>query len=353
MKLAKKILNLTWLIFRILILVAVILVAIFVEAIDKMLPHQLITFAIPSLVIIGVILSSVLIKWRMKITTNKPKGRNLDDKIISYVHRHVVQTCVIIAAFFAVISLPWAISSHINRGLINDSLEHFLVIPTPAVSEERVNLTRVELEKSLREIGSYAKVSVTDPIKVYLYSNTSEFQVATGSPKSIYGLTRWTNQGPEIYIPAELPPNEKGILNEGAPVHELTHAIEALLTKDLKRMPLWINEGLANQYQAYWERVLTHIYVWLDRDKILSYERLSLYRYNYPQDELEKQFFYLSSYEFVRYLFMRYGESTIWGIIRAVGEGVSYESAISGTTGVNEKELYQDFLQRWMRNDIS
>lgn len=345
MKLAKKILNFAWYLFRNLILVAVILVTISVISIDKMMPRQLVV-VVPILAIVGIALLVALIKWRTDISS---AFKSCGKKIAIWVRNNKVKTCIACGIIVACLLLTIPISNWKSQRVLDDSRNHFIVIPTSNVSEKRINLTRIELEKSLREIGSYTKVSVTNPIKVHLYSDTNEFQAATGSPKSVTGLTRWTDQGPEIYIPAELPPNEKGILNEGAPIHELTHAIELFITNNPRSLPLWIREGLANQYQAFWERVLTHIYVWFERDKILSYDRLSLFRYDYPKDKLEKQFFYTNSYEFVRYLFLRYGESTIWGIIQQVGKGVRYESAISNATGRTEKELYQDWLKEWLQ----
>lgn len=349
MNLVKKILSFVWRLFRIVLAVAVILVAAFIITVDQMLPRQIITFVIPILVVTGIILTFALMKWRVHIPINVPKGRNLDDRILSCVYRHKIRTCLIVLAFFAIISLPRVISDQFDKGLLNNSVKHFSVVATPTVTEKRINLTRIELEKSLRKINSSAGISIDDPIKVYLFSNTSELQKATGSPEWIGGLAHWSPQGVEIFLPAELPPDEKSILNEGAPVHELTHAIEALLTKNPTALPLWIREGLANQYLNFWERVLTHVGVWLDRDKIMSYERLSLYRYEYPKEKLERSLFYSNSYEFVRYLFMRYGESTIWGIVREVGAGESYERVVSHATGISEGELYQDWLREWLQ----
>jgi len=347
MNLAKKIFSFAWRLFRILILVAIILTVVFVITIDQMLPRQIITLAAPTLVVIGAILTFVLMKWRIKI----PAKINLsDDKILNYARRHVILMLVIIAVIILGPLLVRTVLDYRDKGFLNDSREHFSVISTSTVSQARINLTQVELEKSLREIRSSVKVSLDDSIKVHLYSNVRELQEATGSPKWVYGLTRWSSQGPEIFIPAELPPDQKSILNEGAPVHELTHAIELLVTNNPKNLPLWIREGLANHYLDFWERILTHIGVWLNRDKIMSYERLSLFRYDYPQEDLERSVFYSTSYEFVRYLFMRYGESTVWGIVREVSAGTSFESAISHTTAKSERELYEDWLEQWLQD---
>ncbi len=310
-----------------------------------MMPRQLMIVA-PILTIVGIALIVALTKWRTNISS---AFNSREKKIVIWVRNHKVKMYVAYGIIIGCLLMVRPISNWMDQAVLNDSLNHFSVISTPTVSEERVNITRVELEKSLRRIGSTAKLSLQDQIKVHLYSNVHELRQATGSPDWVAGLARWTVQGPEIYISAELPPDQKSILNEGAPVHELTHAIEKLVDNNSRNIPLWIREGLANQYQDFWERVVIHIYVWLERDKVISYERLNLFRYDYPQEELERSFFYSTSYEFVRYLFMRYGESTIWEIIREVGKGVSYESAISDATGRNENELYQDWLKEWLK----
>jgi len=353
MDLAKKILRFSWRLIRTFILVIAIMVGLFVVAIDNMLPRQIFTIVIPGLIVMGIVLSLVFMKLRIKlphISISIPEGRNLDDMILDYARHHLILTCTILSLFILVPLLFRTISDYHDKSLANESLDHFSVISTPTVSDKRVTLTRTELEKSLREISSYTEVSINDPIKVHLYANSLEFQKSTGSPKSVYGLTQWfSDLPPEIYIPAELPPDEKPIFNEGAPVHELTHAIEALIVKDRKSVPLWITEGLANQYQDFWERVLGHVGIWLTRDKIMSYDELSLYRYDYPKDEAEKSSFYADSYEFVRYLFMRYGESNVWEMIHEVGAGASYENAFTHITNKSEKELYRDWQYEWLQ----
>lgn len=325
------------------IIVIAVLLTIFVISIDKMMPRQLM-IEVPILAVLGIVLIAVLIKWRKNISS---VFKFYEEKVVIWIRNHKIITFITLGIIIICLFMIRPIINLMDQRVLNDSLEHFSIISTQTVSEKRVNLTLIELEKALREIGSHAKVSITDPIDVYLYSDIGEFQEATGSSKSVCGLTRWTEKGPEIYIIAELPPDEKPILNQETPTHELAHAIELLITNNPRSLPLWIREGMANQYLDFWERVITHIGVWLERDKILSYDRLTIFRYNYPEDELEKQFFYSTSYEFVRYLYMHYGESTFWEIIHEVTIGVSYENAIWSITGRNESELYQDWLEGW------
>ena len=105
--------------------------------------------------------------------------------------------------------------------------------------------------------------------------------------------------------------------------------------------------GNEEQYKDFWERVIGHVTTWLNRNNIFSYEKISLYRYEYPDEETDKHLFYATSCEFVRYLIMRYGESTIWEIIQEVGKGASYDKAFINAIGSNEKELYEAWLIEW------
>jgi hypothetical protein len=86
----------------------------------------------------------------------------------------------------------------------------------------------------------------------------------------------WNGQYSEIFIPAELPKYEAPVLNEGAPIHELTHAIELLITRNPNSLPLWFREGLANQHFGFWVRVMSHVLDWLDRDKMLTDKRVQV-----------------------------------------------------------------------------
>lgn len=125
--------------------------------------------------------------------------------------------------------------------------------------------------------------------------------------------------------------------NEGPVAHELTHLIVDYKTGG--NYTRWLTEGIA-QYE---EAKVTGYH--MDHEKIVSPEELyPLSKMDGGFDNLEDQnLAYYESLQAVRYMVMRYGESSIDKVLTNLGRGRTMDQSFRDVLGVSTNQFEKDF----------
>jgi len=258
--------------------------------------------------------------------------------------------------FLILLVLIKPVSDNINDSKVLESArEQFSVVIYSSISEAKINRTLVELQKALDKLrAEYIAEPPDYVIKVHLFANRNELIERTGlSEWSAGGALLLPGRVPELAITAE---KESSIWNSSrpttTPAHEITHVVtfEALNQKDMKLVPIFVLEGMA-EYETM--RGIYHF-----PDRMINRMRLIFYKNDLSRleiipslgikDESVNQedllLFYLLSEEFIRYLIHIYGEHTPWYVVQDVGQGTNFYEAFQKVYNTEYTTAYSEFL---------
>lgn len=120
--------------------------------------------------------------------------------------------------------------------------------------------------------------------------------------------------------------------------HEYTHYLVSILSKE--RATYWLQEGLATYFEdpnpAYQQNVIKKAKNLWDLPTLHETDLESL-----NLNDVEQ--YYAESYFLVRYIAENWGESRLFELLRALGNGLSWQDAISLITG----QPWTDFANQW------
>lgn len=179
-----------------------------------------------------------------------------------------------------------------------------------------------------------------DKCEVYLYKTKAEYMKATGAPEWSAGLAQ---DQPLRFSAYEGSPN----LATTTFPHELTHIIFRLFT-DRKRMPLWLEEGLAqfeeeDQGSLY---TMKRLVKWSVKNG--SYIRLAelINLPGIPEDNLD--LFYAESASVVDHLITDNIRTSYGKFLTCLKNGQSIDAALKNSYQWKYKNGVSDLEKRWL-----
>jgi hypothetical protein len=233
-----------------------------------------------------------------------------------------------------------------KRNLLSSANTHFQVLGSD-VTQEDINATLMALERAHQELDAHLSPQYTSvAIKVRLFPSLDEYQQSLND-QSI-GTTNCSEGVPEISLPVQQPrdalPGQPASLT---PKHEMVHAIICGMAGP-SSIPRWFHEGLA-EYESLkgmdWlvARTSLRLYLWGERESILTEDALVSYSANGSTRELQ-ELYYATSFEFMRYIVRSLKGRSPWGIVTGVSDGRSFDSCFEDATGHNFEGLYSQWL---------
>ncbi len=189
---------------------------------------------------------------------------------------------------------------------------------------------------------------LTKKVEVYIHPDHATYKKTLGAPTWSHGLTRHQHRfgkffGHEMHFDASSPQFESAILP-----HELVHVLLPHCLGVNKKVPLWVDEGMATTEepafkQAYFDRVIKDAG---SQGRLFSVKHL-LSRTTYPSDEYEVTVFYAQSNSLVRFLLKKLGYQDAFRLFRTLTYTASIEDAIKAET----RYLNTSHLERaWLKH---
>jgi len=186
-------------------------------------------------------------------------------------------------------------------------------------------------------MNEFIPISLTDPIDVYIYSNTTDMQntLQLGGENWAGGHTN-----PQIGVvlvavaPGEFQANEM----ETKIPHELTHVmLYRSLGEKYALQPTWLLEGIAAMTELYpnpdYARALD---VASQNDALIPFDQLCA---SFPADAGNAFLAYAQSQSFVTYIRSTYGISGLTRLTEAYGDGVTCDLGATSALGTPLSQL--------------
>lgn len=194
------------------------------------------------------------------------------------------------------------------------------------------------------ELREIIPVSLTDPIRIYVYSNPADLQatLALGGKDWVGG-----HAIPKAGVTLAAIPPEAGSSNEIAAKipHELTHVLlYRALGEKYYRQPTWLVEGLAAMMEQYpdpeYQRALD---IASNKRILIDFNELCN---GFPPDSGRAYLAYAQSQSFVKYIYESYGASGLSRLTGVYGDGVNCELGATSALGIPLSQLDT----RWREN---
>ena len=194
-------------------------------------------------------------------------------------------------------------------------------------------------QQSLAVGKNYVPAEPPDTLKIYVYENASDVQIAMnlGQHKS------WVagHASPDlatVLVSVPEGPGEKLELERQIP-HEITHILQyQLMGANYRNAPLWLLEGTASLAELYpnpdYERVLERA---VETESLIKIEALCD---AFPQEASSAFLAYAQSESFTRYLYTNYGSSGLKSLMMNYENGLGCSEGFSGTfkTSLTQEE---------------
>jgi hypothetical protein len=223
-----------------------------------------------------------------------------------------------------------------EKALLARAPQHFVVTRHGSIEQKRVDYTLIQLERGLNTFQSAAGSKGFSPIKVELYPGVAQLQSDTGLEDWAIGFTKYTAEGPVIYLAAAA--DESGV--EETPEHEVIHALfYQRLGQAYVALPDWFSEGTAQYYSmGGWARLpardAARLGMWRQKDMVFSAAEFQAFSTDDASTSDEDVFFFYDcAYEFTRYLCRQSGEECITAVLDGLAAGSGFSQALAKATG--------------------
>lgn len=229
---------------------------------------------------------------------------------------------------------PYNVEAY-NLVTLSDKLDGFVVLESdnfylkmgkeeaPIYGDRALEL----LERAHSTLTARYGIELEDKTIVEIYPNPGDFGVRTfGMPGNPGYLGVCFGPVVTVNSPATRQANWESVL-----WHEFCHTITLKMTRN--RMPRWLSEGISVyeeiEENPAWGRRMTADY----RERILDREAQPISEMSaaflQAQDAEDVQFAYFQSYLVVKFLFERFGTEAMQDVLRALGDGINANEALS------------------------
>ncbi len=229
---------------------------------------------------------------------------------------------------------PYNVEAY-NLVTLSDKLDGFVVLESDnfylKMGEEEApiygNRALELLERAYETLTARYGITLEEKTIVEIYPNPGDFGVRTfGMPGNPGYLGVCFGPVVTVNSPATRQANWESVL-----WHEFCHTITLKMTRN--RMPRWLSEGISvyeeMQENPAWGRRMSADY----RERILDRESKPISEMSaaflQAQDGEDVQFAYFQSYLVVKFLFERFGQEAMQKLLRALGEGINTNEALS------------------------
>jgi hypothetical protein len=186
------------------------------------------------------------------------------------------------------------------------------------------------VEAALSRLAGNAGAELEDPVRLYIYANSTDLQGSMIFPQEWTGGVAFTEYG---VIAIGIPPTSSG-LNWGkrAISHELTHLVVHQVTfNPYNSLPTWLDEGLAMTAEGELEPEFVDILSDArSNDTLISIRSLASPFSAYTNESLLS---YAESHEVVKYLVDEFGRDKMLALLNTFEEGSGYDEALNKVYG--------------------
>ena len=185
-------------------------------------------------------------------------------------------------------------------------------------------------QDALTRLAASTGATIKDPIRLYIYANSTDLQGSMIFPQDWTGGVAFTSYGC-IAIGISTSNLDWG---KGAIAHELTHLITAQMTLNpYNDIPTWLDEGLAMYNQGPLDILfVNNLDMAIQEKRLVSVRSLASPFSSYSQISYVD---YAESYSIVDYLISNYGKDKMFALLDTFRQGSTYDGALQKVYGFN------------------
>ncbi len=178
-------------------------------------------------------------------------------------------------------------------------------------------------------------------VKIYIYGTVEAFRKGTGEAEWSHGVAMYSKKEIRTYQSSD------GFL-DGILPHEITHLIFRDFVGLTGRVPIWIDEGVAQWEEPAKRALAIKVARWLiHTDKDLLLQDLTAKDPRAETDPEVVQHYYMQAISLVDYLIRKAGGKTFTEFCRALRDGKSLEEALRTTYRI---ETQWDLQEQWKKD---
>lgn len=220
-----------------------------------------------------------------------------------------------------------------------------LVVVWHDINRKHVEKVVLEAEKRLVQAKAFFGIDNATEMKAIIVNNTREaqstfpFSSDTAKRRHIFGGFAFGEYG--LFM-------MHGI-NVDTMVHEATHLLLDQLTNSKRtRMPDWLNEGLAMQFESDSGVHIATVRNAVLKDRLLKLKNMG----SVPGKPQDIRIFYAQSWSTVDYLIANYGRDRIRSLLTMINSGEKVERALGLVYGISIDELDMLWRERLINEAI-
>jgi len=231
--------------------------------------------------------------------------------------------------------------------------KHFVVHYDQAISETEARKISQKAEKYYRNIGNYIGYSRysnfwtwDERVKIFIFSDQRTFQKKTGQPSWSLG---YAARDKEVFKSRAIVSyyRETDFL-DGVLPHEISHLIVRDFFGSNIQVPVWLEEGIAQLYEAHKRELANKLIQFLvGKGSHIPLRSFVKWDGRNETDEGKVKIFYAQSLSIVDFLLSRYGSDAFGKLCRHLRDGESFESAL-GKTYRNSISSLEALEKKWI-----
>ena len=202
--------------------------------------------------------------------------------------------------------------------------------PISAQARERI---RNQSRKDISELNEFFAYNYGKPVKIFVAATQQEFAEAVGPDLPYWAAA--IADGRRVFMG---PRADSGTRNFASTLkHELCHVVlYDMFVRRPHALPRWLNEGLAVHVSGDWE--LSDDWAASKRDLYSSLRQGSIPDFSdiaggFPASEWKARDAYAQSAFFVEYLYDRFGNERMNGLLKRLARGQKFDKAFHAATG--------------------
>lgn len=191
-------------------------------------------------------------------------------------------------------------------------------------------------QSGLEAATKLVPANLSSPISVYIYASTADLQsTRMGAPAWVAG-----HASPDMHlVMVSIPSGPSQLLElERQLPHEITHILQyEAYGEQSKSMPIWLLEGTASVAELYpnadYASVLQTA---VQKNQLMPIESLCI---EFPRDASGAFLAYAQSQSFVRFLYRKYGASSLQSLYQQYHNGLGCKQGVEAAYGIALPEL--------------
>ncbi len=184
-------------------------------------------------------------------------------------------------------------------------------------------------------------------VQIYFYPDKVSFMKETGQPEWSTGVS--ASHQPGVTQRAIASFKQSQDFFDGLLPHEVSHLVLHDFVGDLKKLPLWFDEGVAQFQEAKKSEIADRMMrSYIAQGQYVHLDSLMTWNVREEKDQTKVNVFYGESVSLINFLIKKYGSSAFNDLCRHIRDGLPFEMALQKAY-TNQLNNLQDLEDKWLR----